>query len=398
MATVNTGKWLQTDKNQKINDILLQAHSHRNLLTGFGFSRGVLGLSLLYSLQGEHTGDQAFFDKARKRFDDACLMISEQGSKAFYLDLAELGILTEYLHKKGVLDLEPNEFLSDVDGILHSQMRNYLSDLNIGGFVNGAMAMGLYFLHRFSSNPVEVREILRELIHAIEEQAMRTTQGWYWKSRLNPREERIYLTLPHGSAATILFLSKIAERGIVQPEDVRNTVSQAISLLLHHEIQDSHFHFPDFMNETERSRLALCYGDMGAGYALLRAGQVFDQESWWTKGFEVLQNCARRRSLATTSVMDASLLFGATGLGLFFDKIHALTHRTEFDEAARYWHDRVSDFAGESEGFAGFKAAYNQWHPHTNLSFCEGIIGIGAGMIRTLQKDNADFDELIWIL
>jgi lantibiotic biosynthesis protein len=398
MATVNTGKWLQTDKNQKINDILLQAHANWNLLSGFGFSRGVLGLSLLYSLQGEHTGDQHFFDKSRKLFDDACLMISEQGSKAFYVDLAELGILTEYLHKKGVLHLEPNEFLGDVDSMLHSQMKSYISDANIGGFVNGAMAMGLYFLHRFASNPTEVREILRELIQAIEEQAVRTTQGWHWKSRLNPREERVYLTLPHGSAATILFLAKAAERGIIKPDDVRNTVSQAISLLLHHEIPDSHFHFPDFMHETERSRLALCYGDMGAGYALLRAGQVFDQDGWLRKGLEVLQNCARRRSPATTSVMDASLLFGATGLGLFFDKVYVLTHRPEFDEAARYWHDRVSDFAGESEGFAGFKAAYNQWHPHTNLCFCEGIIGIGAGMIRTRQKDNTDFDELIWLL
>ncbi|GGC05434.1 lanthionine synthetase LanC family protein [Dyadobacter sediminis] len=382
----------------KIDEICQAVNTHRQQLTSFGFSRGYLGVSVFNYLYAMHSGKEEFLDEARQTFDQACDMIDSDLHKTYPQDFAELGIVTQYLHKAGVLDLDPNTFLDDVDTILLQKMRYELSIKNIGGFVNGALGYGLYFLHRCQYNREKAEPAITELINGIMNSAIRTSKGCFWNSRLNPKKENTYLSMPHGSAAILLFMARAVEMNLFPASRLQEIAHETISYMEAHSVQNEYYQFIDIVQDPHKSRLALCYGDLGIGYTLLRAGNAFKNKEWSRKGHAVLQSCSMRRSESTTGVQDASILFGATGLALAFDHISQLMNDTMFKETAGFWYSEILRLDGSADGYAGYKAAYNQWHSHTNLAFSEGIIGIGCGLIKGLHSSKVNFDELIWLL
>lgn len=381
---------------KKIHQIVEVATVHKNELLGFSYSRGLLGLSLLYYLYGNFSREFYYIEKAKEIFEQSCDLIYSRQSSNFYLDLSELGIFTQFLHHRNILKIDLNDFLGDTDEMLQEQLEVYLKEGYIGGFANGAISIGLYFLHRLPSNPAYFTPIIEGLVKGITRWTNNTSQGCYWK--VKPGEDKVYLTMPHGLAAIIVVFAKIAEYGIGCSQNIEEIVTKSISFLLHQEKLDSHYKFNDLLNSYKVSRLAMCYGDMGVGYSLLRSGYAFRNADWYNKGLYILQNCSRRQSTTTTGVIDASILFGTTGLGLMFDKIYSITQDSSFRNSANYWYGQILQNGTTESEYAGFRAAYNQWNAYTNLSFCEGIIGIGAGLIRSLRRESPDFDELIWLL
>ncbi|WP_169739267.1 lanthionine synthetase LanC family protein [Dyadobacter crusticola] len=381
----------------KISEICDTVSTHQEQLTSFGFSRGYLGVSVFNYLYALHSGDQNYVVKARRSFDQACDMIDGDPDKSYPQDFAELGAVVHYLYEAKVIDLEPNVFLGDVDTILLHKMRFELSQRNIGGFVNGALGYGLYFLQRCRYDYEQFQPIVAELIQGILQCAVHVQNGCYWISRLMPKKETTYLSMPHGSAAILLFFAKAVEMNLFSADALRDITRKAIVYLKAHETHDKHYHFIDIVQEPNKSRLALCYGDMGIGYMLLRAGMAFRNETWRQEGLTLLRNCATRRSQPETGVLDASILFGATGLALMFDRIAQITGESVMTEAAEFWYNEILKCGNAEDGYAGFKAAYNQWHTHTNLAFSEGVIGVGCGLIKGVNPGKVNFDDLIWL-
>ena len=382
----------------KISEIYQAVEANQGQLTSFGFSRGFLGVSVLNFLYGVHSGQQRYMDLARQTFDKACDMIDSDLNKSYPQDFAELGTVSQYLHEAGVLDLEPNMFLEDVDTILLKKMRYELSQKNIGGYVNGALGYGLYFLQRSRYDRGSMEPVLRELIRGILDCAIHTDNGCYWLSRLKSAKETTYLSFPHGSAAVLLFLARIVEMGLYPASRLVQTVGDAIKYIETHRVQNETYQFIDIVEAPHRSRLALCYGDMGIGYMLLRVGSAFNNKGAFEEGLAILRACAARRQESDTGVQDASVLFGATGLALMFDRVGQITEDALMKETADFWYSEIFKYDRSTDGYAGFKAAYNQWHTHTNLAFSEGIIGIGCGLIKGLNPEKVNFDDLLWLL
>ncbi|WP_161597139.1 lanthionine synthetase LanC family protein [Dyadobacter flavalbus] len=382
----------------KINEIYEIVYAHQEQLTSFGFSRGFLGISVLNYLYSVDSGDKKYLNEARLTFDKACDMIDSDLNKSYPQDFAELGIVSQYLYEEGVTDMEPNTFLEDIDMILLKKMRFELDQKNIGGFVNGALGYGLYFLQRSYFNRDGIERIVAELIRGIVRNAVRTDQGCYWISRLHAHKPNTYLSMPHGSAAVALFLSRAVEMGLYSASQLQDIMQDTIAFIQAHRVHDRHYQYIDIVQDPHESRLALCYGDMGIGYMLLRAGSVFNRRDWYEEGMVLLKKCASRREDGITGVQDASILFGATGLALMFDRIARLTKDPLMKETSAFWYSQILRYDCSPDGYAGFKAANNQWHTHTNLAFGEGIIGIGCGLIKGLNPDKVDFNDLIWLL
>lgn len=381
----------------KLQDILASVDANQDMLTGFSFSRGLLGASFLYSLYGEYSADNEYIERAKEVFERACKAVTDKSTRSFYLDISELGILIIYLKNRQTIDVDINDFLTDVDELISSQQRHYISEGKVGGFVSGAISMGLYFLHRFSSNPSFSQISLNELVAGIERNAIHAQNGYFWKTTTNIKAKEVCLTMPHGSAAIAIFLTKLAEKGISPTDRIHKIVDKTLSFIGSQKVDQRYPLFPDWLIHHGKGRVSLCYGDMGIGYAYLRAGITFSNEKWFNEGMQILLNCSQRRTPEDSRVVDAGVLFGATGLALMFNKVFKLTKINQFKETSDYWFDQVLSYANRNDGYAGFKAVYNQWHNYTNLSFCEGIIGIGAGLIASLRPDFNDFDELIWL-
>lgn len=382
----------------KIEDIVEIAPQHHQDLTTFGLSRGILGLSFLYHVYGTYYGLSEYHKKAKEEFEKACDLIGKKASPSFFLDISELGMLANYYFKKGFLDGEPNEFLEDIDTALEEKLDEYLNEGDIGGFVNGAISMGLYFLWRYETNPALCKPIMQRLIAELEEQAFKTDNGIYWKTKFKG-DPRVYLTMPHGSAAIILLLTRLTEIDETFRPQTQRIVEQAIKFVLSQEIEGQHFLFSDVLDSTDASRLALCYGDMGVGYMLLRAGTVFANDDWYNKGISILENSVNRKSQEINRVEDASILFGATGLMWMFHKIYRITQLPIFKNATDYWLARSVEYGEKQESpYAGFKAAYNPWNTHTNVCFSEGIIGIGIAYMMYVRPNFFEIDDFIWLL
>lgn len=398
MVPSMTSKVLDEAVISKINEIYHVVSANQGQLTSFGFSRGFLGVSVFNYLYSVHSGDPQYFNEAKTTFDKACEMIDSDPDKSYPQDFAELGIVCQYLYKAGVLDVVPNEFLEDIDVILCKKMRGELAQKNIGGYVNGALGYGLYFLQRSYFDPDRMQPIIAELVQGIITNAIRTDKGCYWMSRLKGNNEITYLSMPHGSAAVALFLTRVAEMALFPANQMKEIITQTIAFIEVHRVQNQHYQFIDIVQDPHKSRLALCYGDMGIGYMLLRAGRVFNNSTWYQEGMALLRNCALRHDESNTGVQDASILFGATGLALMFDRIGRITNDPLMKETSRLWYLKILEYDNAQNGYAGFRAANNQWHTHTNLAFSEGVIGIGCGLIKGLHPDDVDFDDLIWLL
>lgn len=382
---------------EKIREIKQVIDANQEQLTSFGFSRGFLGVSVFNYLYSIHAGKQQYVDQARETFFQACDMIEGDPAKSYPQDFAELGTVSQYLVEADVLDLDPNLFLEDIDTVLLRKMRYELSQKHIGGFVNGALGYGLYFLQRASYYRERMEPVINELIGGILACALHTDKGCYWQSRLKHGTLTTYLSFPHGSAAILLFLAKVVEMGLQPAARLLPIISDAIRYLEIHRVRNEHYQFIDIVESPHKSRLALCYGDMGVGYMLLRVGTVFANKSWLVNGLALLRACTVRRQESHTGVQDASVLFGATGLALLFDRVGQLTGEDGMHETADFWYAEILRYGHSSDGYAGFRAAYNQGYIHTNLAFSEGIIGIGCGLIKGLNPDKVNINDLLWL-
>lgn len=382
----------------RITEIYDTVSTQQQQLTGFGFARGFLGVPVFYYLYSVHTGEHQYVQEARRTFDKACDMIDSDARKSYPQDFADLAGVSQYLYEAGALDLEPNKFFSDVDAIMLRKMRFELARKNIGGFLNGALGYGLYFLQRSRYDRKNTEPVVEELIRGILYTARYTAEGCYWKSGPYSEQESIYLSSPNGSAAVILFLAKAVEMGLCPARRLQEVVFDAISFIQSHGVRNEHYQYVDIVQEPRQSRLALCFGDMGIAYAMLRAGMALNNQGWYQEGVTLFKKCASRREESQTGVQDAGIIFGASGLALMFDRVSQITQEPAIKKAAEFWYHEILKYNRSQEGYAGFNTAGEARLPGTNLSFSEGIIGAGCALMKGMNPGKINFDELIWLL
>ncbi|UHG94940.1 lanthionine synthetase LanC family protein [Spirosoma oryzicola] len=393
------GAFIETDVTTTIHRIADCLALPTNQLTAFGYTNGLLGKVLFWAYYADFAGDETANKHAQTLLTEAIHRVTQPYlGRNYPKELAELGIFLEYARANNVIEIETNELLSGSDFLLTNVMKSALERRDFDPYT-GALGPGFYFLSRVASQD-SVRQSIADLVVGLRAIAVTDQVGHlFWPSKLFG-DDRIYLGLSHGSAALILFLCRAVELGI-QADLAADTIRRAVGFLF---VQKQNYqqvgsYFPDILSEKpERSRLGLCYGDMGTGYSLLRAAQVLKDTLIEEEALEVLTFSATRRTTTESGIRDAGILYGASGTALIFDKVYELTGQPEFDEAARYWYERITDFATYDNTTAGFQGVFNQHFSHTNTSFIEGIAGIGATLMKYSQRDNYSFDELIWLL
>lgn len=362
----------------KIDEIHDVVSLHRKQFTNFGFSRGYLGVAVFHYLYALHTGQKRYMDDARRAFEQSCDMIDGDPQASYPQDFTDLGAVAQYLHRAGILDLDPNTFLGDVDAVLLKRLRMELRAGHIGSFASGALGYGLYFLHRSEYCHGNARTAIDELIEGILHHAVRVPGGCHWQEDVRPDPALPTPFFNDPSTAVLLFLARATESGLVPAEATAELVQDAV----------------DWIANRDKN----IYGQMGTGYALLRAGMAFSNHAWSARGRDMLRQCASQDWAEVIRREDAGVRCGATGLGIMFDRVAQLTNDPHFEDTAHYWFRQVLRFDLHRDGFAGYKVASQPWHAQTNLSFSQGIIGIGCGLFKALYPAKTDFNDLIWLL
>lgn len=361
----------------RIDDIYGILNARRQHLDRFGFRNGYLGIAVFFYLYGKHTDKEAYLQQASTCFDVACETINSDIRICYPLDFSDLGIVAQYLIRGGVLALKPNEFLEQVDIYLLEKMRYEIKQHNIAGFSTGAIGYGLYFLHRAHYDSGRFTDVLDELVSAISGCALQNNQGYYWDSSELWLNRPVNISLLNGMSSVVLFLARAAEDGLIKKYMLTSLLEGAVR-----------FVYEQF-NKIPPGKIRPGFqdGDLGAGYAVLRAGIVFKKSLWYNKGQQILEQCAVACLENNDMAMTAYVQSGASGAALAFDKIHRISDNTLFATAASFCYGRVLE-----------SACNPNEADKTNLSFVQGIAGMGACLIKAAGQGRIDFDELVWLL
>lgn len=363
-----------------------------------GYNSGMMGLVIFYCYLARYTDNSSYLKKAEhilyKAIDNINPLAHKGFASIFFRELVDIGITIHYLNFNGLLKVEANDFLEQLDDILYGFMIRKISEGDLNVFT-GALAAGHYFLTRIRVLP-GTRFYLEELVNGIEENALQDESGnYYWKWPYF-KSEGVYLGLSCGSAMMLTFLAALYENDI-SPNKVANIVKRASAYIIYHKRKFNKSCFPILVGEKVTVR-SLLHGDLGTCYGLLRAANVLTSQELEQETLNILYNCCKRREKEDTLIDDASVFYGASGVALLFGKIYRITNCYTFHETATYWHKKIISFRQYENEFSGFRARFNQKYPHTNAGFSEGIIGIGMVLMKHLDKDLPSLDPLVGLL
>ncbi|TKT85988.1 lanthionine synthetase LanC family protein [Dyadobacter frigoris] len=360
-----------------IDDLYYVVNTKSMNLSRFGFQNGHLGIAVFCYLYGIHTGSEMHQKQASVSFQIACEHINSDRRICYPVDFPDLGIVAQYLIRGGVLDLSPNYYLQDVDNYLLEMMRATISQQKIAGFSTGAVGYGRYFLHRAPHDPGRFTAIVNELATAISECVLSSSQGYYWISSPAWLDKPVDLSLLSGMSSVILFLAKAADGEFIKKNSVSALLDRAVLFIC------------EQINLVEPGQICPGFqdGDLGSGYAVMRAGMVFGNNSWYNKGQQIVERCAVAYLGNSDLKMDGCIQRGSCGSALAFDKINRLSANPLLAQAAGscYRHGLKAAISAGATGVA-------------NVSFSEGMAGIGACLIKAIKRNQVDFDELLWLL
>ena len=308
--------------------------------------------------------------------------------------------LFEFLRENDFIDIDVSASQSLLDHYLISRMRLDIRQ-EYYDFMHGALGVGLYFLKK-GSNHESIKSLIDFLYQIAEKDA--DNQIFKWKSIINPEKNSIgyNLSLSHGIASIIIFLSRAVDSGI-KDEIVMEMLTGAVNYELSQQRNFSQFgfHFPNYIisdsqDTVSKSRLAWCYGDLGIGIALWQAGKVIDNANWKEKGLEVLLQSVQRQKSEYSSVIDAGICHGSAGLAMIFRRMYLETGRNEFKDAVNHWLYYTLHMARFEDGLAGYKTFIkDEWI--CDYSLLNGISGIGLVLLTYLEDDKQTWDEIFLI-
>lgn len=392
----------QTKHRQLIDKITesLDKYSDEEVLKNVSYETGLLGYSLYYLYLSKYTGDQKYTTTAEEYFNKGLASFNPKtfqrvhGTDSLDAHLAHIGRYLIFCENNGLLSVSSEEYLLNLDQILFGLMK---SKINIKDFDSGtgALAAGYYYLARLKSGS-DVQEQLIFLINSIDEAAFQDDTGdYYWKCP--SLYDRIYLGISHGSSLIISFLTSVCEAGL-EIQLCEKIIRKATAFLIK-QYRESDYKglFPNMIGDAiEPMQFALCYGDLGIGYALLRASQLLKDSDTADFANVILNDCLLRTK-EDNLTLDAGIFYGASGLAITFDKLGTLSGDIRYIQRADYWNQQILTYATHSNDFAGFKSRLLEDNILWQVSFGWGILGIGMTLMYFDDASLPSFADLTFI-
>jgi len=314
--------------------------------------------------------------------------------------LAGIGWIVEFLVENDFIDADTDEIIGNLDDFLYPLMLDYVRKGNFD-YLHGAVGLGMYFLKRQSNK--DSQKYLIELVNELNKIAIKDECGVRWLSDLDLEKnlKRFNLSLSHGLASIIAFLSKLYKQGIAK-EIVLELLNGSVKYLLNQQLDISIFrsNFPSWIHEKEsstNSRLAWCYGDLGIGMSLWLAGNNTNNEEFKSTAIKILLHSTERKNLSENGVVDAGLCHGTAGIAHIYNRMYGYTKNEEFKKAALYWFEETLKMAKFDDGLVGYKVWRTPEHGgwQNEYGFLEGIAGIGLSLMSGVSDIKPKWDECL---
>ncbi|MBT2620618.1 lanthionine synthetase C family protein [Chryseobacterium sp. ISL-6] len=306
-----------------------------------------------------------------------------------------LGI--DYIESKRDKDYKNFDFVDDqIDEWLIEQFNVCIEDGNYD-FLHGAIGIGIYFLQKFKKGDIKSKKILNILLKFLYDSAIKENGIIKWKNHNNI----VNISLSHGMTSIVLFLLELSKLNIKFDYDIEQLVKGAISFILAQEIDlktyNSFYPFTSIEQQKDKihgSRLSWCYGDLGIAIMLRKSSEIFNQTAWEEKSREILEFSTTRKNSKETTIVDAGICHGSSGVALIFYNEYLKTNNEHYAKTAQFWLDRTLEYYKEDpEHFS--KVCYDTITGNymANPSILDGTSGVGLVLLSfiTNQLDWSKF-------
>jgi hypothetical protein len=148
------------------------------------------------------------------------------------------------------------------------------------------------------------------------------------------------------------------------------------------------------------SRVAWCYGDAGASWALVETGLALGDDEVVAHGLDTAR-AAARRPYERSGCIDAGLCHGAAGVAHSLNRVAQATGDDEVAEAARVWVERTLQLRRPDEEGGGYVALVPDWGRSTEMverrvpGLLEGIGGIALALLSATTVDPPEWDRFL---
>ena len=375
-----------------------------NLPRNIGILDGSIGVSLFYFKLAHLFDKEYFFELGNTTLQKTFHVIEEYDSLSgtFCSGLAGFGWGLLYFQEKSFIEIEADNYLNQLDGILSENLKEELAKANLD-FLHGASGLAYYFIKRYETNPSQSSTELKRYIKWLDNTKKESEDGFYWDDFIDMGE--INLSLSHGLASVIIILCKIYSLGI-ETKQTQELIEGSINYVLKQKAKKPHLgcYFPQLIQEDKntkyiKSRLAWCYGDLGIALAIWHAGTSLSNHFLKQLAKEIFIYSAERKQLGENAIKDAGLCHGTAGIAQIFQRMYLNTQEEVFKNSAAYWVDETLKMAKFTSGLAGYKTFIpDKIEPWKNTSdLISGVSGIGLALMSFQDKNFNDWDQCLLI-
>jgi len=277
--------------------------------------------------------------------------------------------------------------------------------------LSGVAGVGVYALERLPRPGAE--DCLRQAVARIGELARQGDGFASWPTPADrvPEDRRAWFPrgftftgAAHGAAGIISVLAEAHAAGV----ETRPLLDHAVAWLLAQKMPaGSTAIFPFETAEDgaapdaplpRPTRLAWCHGDPGIAAALLGAARRAGEPAWEREAIAMALDAAARSPTETT-ILDACLCHGSSGLLHLFNRLYQATGDPSLGEAARFWFDRTLELRRPGTGVAGFRAWDNDAQRNIGWraapGFLTGAAGIGLALLAAATPIEPAWDRVL---
>lgn len=370
-------------------------------LPNFGVGHGKGGAILLNCLYARYTKNEIYYAAAERFLEAAFDDLNPSKYKStltsnYYLDIAEFGNLLIYLENEGHVEEDYISIKRQIDDLLAGKVKEHIAERNFG-MSKGAIGIGFYLVNRSPSSTVAKKAVL-QIINALSElKEGNKINGYFWTTHYF-NEPRVYTGLAHGSAMVINLLSSAYEAGI-EPDKCAELMYYGLKFLLQNRMDSQLFTsvFPLWIKEPEKTiNHCLVYGDIGTGYAIIRAAKILNEESYLAQGIQITLDTIKRKTIEETFLNDASVKYGVCSPCLIYNRIYQLTGIEVFKQASDYWLAQIPSYANGQNKYLGFKSFFFGDYDNAQLDFNFGLIGIALTIMQS-TSDKYTINQFTWL-
>lgn len=373
---------------------------------GFSFAGGKAGMAVFFAYLDEIEPDAGHGDRAMQLLEESIEAIGEVPATAgLYSGFSGVAWTLEHLSGR-LFEPDGEDPGEEVAAALkdHLAQTPWERDYDL---ISGLAGFGVYALERM---PLPLgADILELTIDRLAELAQKQGPGVTWHTPptlMIPQTAEEFphgyfnLGVAHGVPAVVNVLAEAVAAGVAV-DRAKPLLDDSMAWVLEQKLPPGSLSIYPYHRsedgESQPTRLAWCYGDLGIAASLLAVARLVGNSQWEAEALQLARGAAGRAA-DQSRVNDAGICHGGAGVGHLFNRLYQASGDEELLRAARFWFDWTTSFRKE-EGIAGYQALSPDGDGNLiwadDPGFLTGVAGIGLTLLAAIAPQEPAWDRVL---